>query len=77
MAFLSEGNSFSFGDEIKANHHGGDTSTSLKWIKILDVAFVVAMGNQLDSMALYNNYKKYGDEYHLRINDGLAKVVIG
>ena len=63
-------------DVAKANHHGGDTSNSLRWIRTLDADIVVAMHDQLDSMTVYNNYKKYGAEYHLTLNDGLVKVVM-
>jgi competence protein ComEC len=37
---------------------------------------VVAMHDQLDSMTVYTNYKRYGAEYHLTLNDGLVKVVM-
>lgn len=63
-------------DVAKANHHGGDTSNSLRWIKNLNARIVVAMHDQLDSMTVYNNYKRYGAEYHLTLNDGLIKVVM-
>lgn len=63
-------------DVAKANHHGGDTSNSLRWIKNLNAKIVVAMHDQLDSMTVYNNYKKYGAEYHLTLNDGNVKVVM-
>ncbi len=63
-------------DVAKANHHGGDTSNSLRWIKNLNARIVVAMHDQLDSMTVYNNYKRYGAEYHLTLNDGLVKVVM-
>lgn len=63
-------------DVAKANHHGGDTSNSLRWIKNLNAKIVVAMHDQLDSMTVYNNYKKYGAEYHLTLNDGLVRVVM-
>lgn len=64
------------GDVSKANHHGGDTSNSIRWIKNMRSQIVVAMHDQLDSMTVYNNYKKYGAEYHLTLNDGLVKVVM-
>ena len=63
-------------DVAKANHHGGNTSNSLKWIKNLNAKIVVAMHDQLDSMTVYNMYKKYGAEYHLTLNDGTVKVVM-
>lgn len=70
-----------YGDELqsdvaKANHHGGDTSNSLRWIKTLKPKIVVAMHDRLDSMAVYNNYKKNGSEYHLTQVDGTVRVVM-
>ncbi|MDY0290480.1 MAG: MBL fold metallo-hydrolase [Sphaerochaeta sp.] len=70
-----------YGDELqsdvaKANHHGGDTSNSLRWIKTLQPKIVVAMHDDLDSMTVYNNYKKYGAEYHLTLLDGAVRVVM-
>ncbi|AEV28783.1 putative hydrolase (metallo-beta-lactamase superfamily) [Sphaerochaeta pleomorpha str. Grapes] len=61
-------------DVAKANHHGGDTSNSLKWIKNLKATVVVAMHDDVSSMTVYNNYKKYGAAYHLTRNDGNVKV---
>ncbi len=63
-------------DVAKVNHHGGDTSNSIRWIKNLNAKIVVAMHDQLDSMTVYTNYKRYGAEYHLTLNDGLVKVVM-
>ncbi len=63
-------------DVIKANHHGADTSNSLRWIKNMRAKIVVAMQDQFDSINVYNTYKKYGAEYHLTLNDGLVKVVM-
>ncbi len=70
-----------YGDELqsdvaKANHHGGDTSNSLRWIKTLRPRIVVAMHDTLDSMTVYNNYKKYGSEYFLTHLDGTVRVVM-
>ena len=70
-----------YGDELqsdvaKANHHGGDTSNSLRWIKTLKSKIVVAMHDELDSMTVYTNYKKYGAEYHLTKMDGTVRVVM-
>lgn len=63
-------------DVAKANHHGGDTSNSLRWIKTLQPKIVVAMHDTLDSMTVYSNYKKYGSEYHLTHMDGAVRVVM-
>lgn len=63
-------------DVAKANHHGGDTSNSLRWIKTLLPKIVVAMHDDLDSMTVYNNYKKNGAEYHLTLLDGTVRVVM-
>jgi len=63
-------------DVAKANHHGGDTSNSLRWIKTIQPKVVVAMNDKLDSMTVYNNYKKYGSEYHLTQMDGTVRVVM-
>lgn len=70
-----------YGDELqsdvaKANHHGGDTSNSLRWIKTLQPKIVVAMHDTLDSMTVYNNYKKYGAHYYLTHLDGAVRVVM-
>jgi competence protein ComEC len=61
-------------DVAKANHHGIDTSNSLRWIKNMKPSVVVAMHDDLSSMTVYNNYKKYGATYHLTLNDGNVKV---
>jgi competence protein ComEC len=63
-------------DIAKANHHGGDTSNSLRWIKNLKPVIVVAMHDDLDSMAVYKNYLKYGAKYHLTLNDGTVKITM-
>lgn len=63
-------------DVAKANHHGGDTSNTLTWIKAIKAKIVVAMNDGLDSMTVYNNYKKYGAEYHLTQLDGTVRVVM-
>ena len=63
-------------DIVKANHHGGGTSNSLRWIKTLQPKIVVAMHDRLDSMTVYNNYKKYGAEYHLTQLDGTVRVTM-
>lgn len=63
-------------DVAKANHHGGDTSNSLKWIKTIQPKIIVAMHDEVGSMTVYNNYKKQGSEYHLTLNDGNVKVVM-
>ncbi len=63
-------------DVAKANHHGGDTSNSLRWIKTLQPKIVVAMHDELDSMTVYNTYRKYGAEYHLTQLDGTVRVVM-
>ncbi|MGB4406739.1 MAG: MBL fold metallo-hydrolase [Sphaerochaeta sp.] len=70
-----------FGEELqsdvaKANHHGGDTSNSLRWIKTLQPKTVVAMNDRLDSMAVYNNYKKYGADYHHTQLDGTVRILM-
>jgi competence protein ComEC len=63
-------------DVAKANHHGGDTSNSLRWIKNLKPGIVVAMHDELDSMTVYKNYLKYGATYHLTLNDGNVKITM-
>ncbi len=63
-------------DVIKANHHGGKTSNSLRWIKTIQPEIVVAMHDTLDSMSVYTNYKKYGAEYHLTYLNGTVRVVM-
>ena len=63
-------------DVAKANHHGGNTSNSLRWIKTLQPKIVVAMHDKIDSMTVYNTYKKYGSEYHLTHMNGTVRVVM-
>lgn len=63
-------------DVVKANHHGGGTSNTLRWIKTLQPKIVVAMHDRLDSMAVYNNYKKQGAQYHLTALVGNVRVVM-
>jgi competence protein ComEC len=63
-------------DVAKANHHGGDTSNSLRWVKNLKPSIVVAMHDDLDSMTVYKNYLKYGATYHLTLNDGTVKITM-
>lgn len=63
-------------DVAKANHHGGDTSNSLRWIRTIQPKIVVAMHDRLDSMTVYNNYKKNGADYHLTQVDGTVRVVM-
>ncbi len=70
-----------YGDELKvdlakANHHGKDTSNLKKWIKTVSPRVVVAMGDELGSMDVYENYVKQGAEYHHTVNDGVVKVIM-
>lgn len=69
-----------YGDELKAdvakaNHHGKDTSNSKKWIKTVSPKIVAAMGDEMGSMDVYNNYVKQGAEYHHTLYDGVIKVI--
>ncbi|MDO5417579.1 MAG: MBL fold metallo-hydrolase [Lachnospiraceae bacterium] len=61
-------------DLVKANHHGKDTSNSKKWIKTVHAKVVGAMGDEVGSMNVYNDYVKEGAEYHMTVNDGFIKI---
>lgn len=61
-------------DIAKVNHHGKDTSNLKKWIKTVSPKIAVAMGDEMGSMDVYNNYVKEGTEYHHTVNDGMVKV---
>jgi competence protein ComEC len=63
-------------DLAKANHHGKNTSNLKKWIKTVSPQVVVAMGDVMGSMDVYNNYVKEGAEFHLTLYDGIVKVVL-
>lgn len=63
-------------DLAKANHHGKNTSNLKKWIKTVSPKVVVAMGDVMGSMDVYNNYVKEGAKFHLTLNDGIVKVVL-
>lgn len=70
-----------YGDELKAdvakaNHHGKDTSNLKKWIKTVSPKIVAAMGDEMGSMAVYDNYVKQGAEYHHTLYDGVIKVTV-
>lgn len=70
-----------YGDELKAdlakaNHHGKNTSNLKKWIKTVSPQVVVAMGDVMGSMDVYDNYVKQGAEFHLTLYDGIVKVVM-
>lgn len=45
-------------------------------IAVLIILAVLAMHDKLDSMAVYNNYKKNGAEYHLTHIDGTVRVIM-
>lgn len=61
-------------DLAKANHHGGDTSNQVRWIKAVRPQVVVAMNDVMSSMSVYNNYKKYGATFYHTLYNGLVKV---
>lgn len=63
-------------DVAKADHHGKDTSNLKKWIKTVSPKIVVAMGDEMGSMDVYNNYLKVGAEYHHTLYDGIVKVIM-
>lgn len=63
-------------DLAKANHHGKNTSNLKKWIKTVSPQVVVAMGDVMGSMDVYDNYVKQGAEFHLTLYDGIVKVVL-
>lgn len=63
-------------DLAKANHHGKNTSNLKKWIRTVSPQVVVAMGDVMGSMDVYNNYVKEGSEFHLTLYDGIVKVVL-
>lgn len=61
-------------DLAKANHHGGDTSNQLKWIKAVLPEVVVAMNDRMGSMAVYQSYVKHGATFYHTFYNGLVKV---
>lgn len=63
-------------DVIKANHHGKDTSNLKKWINTVNPVIVGAMGDEVGSMTVYDNYVKNGAEFHLTFCDGMVKIVM-
>jgi competence protein ComEC len=61
-------------DVLKANHHGNDTSNSLRWIKTIQPQCVIAMNDVIGSMTVYNNYKRNGAAFYHTLHDGIVKV---
>ena len=68
-----------YGDELrsviaKANHHGLDSSNSIRWIRTVQPRVVVAMNDLFSSMTVYNNFKKNGAAFYHTFLDGLVRV---
>ena len=63
-------------DVIKANHHGGGTSNSNRWIKGTQPKIVVAMRDKIDSMSVYENFVKQGATYYNAALNGEVKILI-
>lgn len=61
-------------DIIKANHHGRDTSNSLKWVKAVSPQYVVAMSDDISSMTVYERYKNKGCSYYNTSYDGIVRI---
>jgi competence protein ComEC len=61
-------------DVLKANHHGGDTSNSSRWIRTTSPKIVIAMNDIISSMTVYNNYKKNGGAFYHTLEDGIVRV---
>jgi competence protein ComEC len=61
-------------DVVKANHHGGDTSNSSRWIRTTSPKTVIAMNDVISSMTVYNNYKKNGGAFYHTLEDGIIRV---
>ena len=61
-------------DIIKANHHGRDTSNSLKWVKAVTPQYVVAMSDDISSMTVYERYKNKGCRYYNTSYDGIVRI---
>jgi competence protein ComEC len=61
-------------DVLKANHHGGDTSNSSRWIRTTSPKIVIAMNDVISSMTVYNSYKKNGGAFYHTLEDGVIRV---
>jgi competence protein ComEC len=61
-------------DVVKANHHGGDTSNSSRWIRTTSPKIVISMNDVISSMTVYNNYKKNGGAFYHTLEDGIIRV---
>lgn len=68
-----------YGDELhvdlaKINHHGYNTSSSIKWCKAVAPQVAVAVGSEPASQDPYNSYVKRGAEVHYTYFDGCVRV---
>ena len=63
-------------DLAKANHHGGDTSNILKWVKAVQPQVVVAMNDLVNSIPVIDSYKKRGATFYHTALNGLVKVTL-
>lgn len=63
-------------DVVKANHHGKDTSNSLKWIKTVNPRLAVAMSDETVNMTVLEAYKKRGAEYYQTEYNGIVRVLM-
>lgn len=61
-------------DVAKANHHGKDTSNSLKWVKAVSAEYVIAMSDDVSSVEVAERYKKKGAEFYNTFLDGVVRV---
>lgn len=63
-------------DVAKADHHGYDTSNSLRWIRTITPQVVVAMHDKMASMQVWQNYVKTGAVFYHTCYNGTVKVTL-
>ncbi len=61
-------------DIAKANHHGLDTSNSIRWVKAVSPKYVVAMSDDISSMSIYERFKNNEALYYNTSYDGVVRI---
>jgi competence protein ComEC len=59
---------------IKVGHHGNETSSSKSFIKTVSPKLACIINDSVDSVKVYNNYRKAGAQVFVTFLDGCVKI---
>lgn len=61
-------------DVIKVGHHGNETSSSKSFIRLVAPKYACIINDSLDSVKVYNNYRKLGAAVFVTFVDGSVRL---